>query len=156
MSPPATLHLLLCTVNGVAFGFDVEHVTAIAVPEAGVAPCRLLGMLGVQDGAAGRPALSTTSFVLSTRTRDGIRPIAVDDLEDIGEVDMAQLRPLPATVEPLALRTGIWAVWLRGPRMVFLLDPLRWAATPPAAPTSPAPSSAEPSSPSSPSSPSLL
>jgi len=111
------LTLLFFSLGGVRFACDADHAEALsAVGAAEEGAFRL-------DLALGYPSpVSYREPTVLTLKGEGERRVVIDALEQIAEVGLEEIRPLPALLEPLALKRGIWGVLPRAGALVLLLD----------------------------------
>lgn len=115
------LNLLLFTVGGVCCAVDAEQVD---------------GMSGYRDDESGnllwfhdllgfgcRDVTYRAPTVLSIKTA-GSRTcrVVIDNLEDIAEHSVSSIVPLPALLEPFAVKNGIWGVLKRENGLTLLVD----------------------------------
>jgi hypothetical protein len=122
MSDPAetALNLLLFTVGGVAFGCDADQAASIAA-------CREeqasdLFWFHEELGFRGAPVSYREPTTVTVRTGGQSYRVIIDALDEIVEFGRSDLQPLPALLEPFALRKGIWAVVRRKDKLVLLVD----------------------------------
>jgi len=123
MSGPgeSPLHLLLFSVGGVRFGVDLEQVSAMSAY--GGEQGEDLFWFHEEMAYGEEPVPYGSPTVIAIRTGDE-RPyrVIIDSMEDIASFSLHRIRLLPALVEPLALRRGIWGVLPRDGDLVLLVD----------------------------------
>ncbi len=116
----AVLQLVVFSTAGVSFGADAEQIAAIRehVPDAGEDPSRFLDEVLPSGGAL----RSSRSAILEVRAGDALHPVAVDRIEEIVEVGIGAIRPLPPLVARFVRDKGVWGVVPRGGKMLVLID----------------------------------
>lgn len=116
-----TLTLLLFAVGGVCCGVDVDQVDGIW-SLAGDAAAEQHWFHEVMDFSS-REVAYRLPTVLGIKTA-GARPyqVIIDEMEEIAEFSWSVITPLPALLEPYALRRGIWGVLRRAGQLVLLID----------------------------------
>lgn len=123
-APPA-LDLLSFAVGGVAFAVDAAAVAAVAGHDCGAGADDDLFWFDKEIGYGRANVAYRAPVVLSIRNRTRPYRVVVDELREVASVGLDAILPLPALVEPLAMRRGIWgALWHEG-GMVLLVDFLR-------------------------------
>ncbi len=115
------LNLLLFTVGGVCFAVDAEQVDGMSGYQTGESGNllwfhELLGF-GYRDVTYREPAVLAIKTVESGSCR-----VIIDNMEDIAEYSVSDIVPLPALLEPFAVRNGIWGVLKRDSVLTLLVD----------------------------------
>lgn len=128
-----TLDLLSFAVGGVAFAVDAATVAAVAFAadaavashERGEGEADDLFWFDEEIGYGRANVTYRTPVVLSIRNHARPYRVVVDELREVASVGLDAISPLPALVEPLALRRGIWGTFWHEGGMVLLVDFLR-------------------------------
>lgn len=123
---PPTLDLLSFAVGGVAFAADAAAIAGVANHEGGAAEDAADLFWFHDEIGYGRSHVAYRApVVLTIRNHARSYRVVVDELREVANVGLDEIRPLPVLIEPLALRRGIWGtVWQAG-SMVLLVDFLR-------------------------------
>lgn len=115
------LNLLLFSVGGVCFAVDAEQVDGMSGYAAEESDSLLWfhEMLGFGD----REVRYRAPTVLSVKTvACRTCQVVIDNMEDIAEYSVHDLAPLPALLEPFAIRNGIWGVLKRDTALTMMVD----------------------------------
>lgn len=122
---PGSAHVstLVCRVRGVGVGLDTDQLNGMTdVQRGGEGNCRLVTMhelFGLDAGDSRSYARPKVLFVKGGYTRDAQRiGVVVDEPEEIIEVPVDALRPMPA----LAARGALWAVAMMPQEMILMMD----------------------------------
>lgn len=122
MSAPVEirLNLMLFRVDGIPFGCDADQISRVdASPGTGDETLHWFH----RELGFPRPVDYHSPTALTVRGADpSPYRVVIDQLEQIAEVGLAEIRLLPAPVEPFALARGIWGVLPREGRLVLLVD----------------------------------
>lgn len=123
------LNLLLFTVGGICFAVDAEQVAGMAgyLPEESGNLFRFHELAGFGDREVSYRAPTVLS--LKTAVPEGCR-VLIDAMEDIAEYGVNDMCPLPALLEPFAVRHGLWGVLKRDSGLTMLVDFQRIAGLP--------------------------
>lgn len=123
------LNLLLFAVGGVCFAVDAEQVDGLS----GYFPEEQEGLLWFHEllRFGGKEAVYRAPTVLSIkRAGSGSCQVVIDNMEDIAEFNVSGIVPLPALIEPFAVRNGIWGVLKRDSALTLVVDFYRIANLP--------------------------
>jgi hypothetical protein len=126
MSTPGgtSLNLLLFSVGGVCFGTEADQIENMAAcnGEENDDLLRFHDLLNY-----GYDSITYSSPAIITIRTGGVSKyrVIIDSMEDIAEFSQNDIRPFPALLEPLALRSGMWGILHRNESMVLLVDFLR-------------------------------
>ena len=115
------LNLLLFTVGGVSFAVDAGQVGGMSgyLPEESGSLRWFHEVLGFN----GREVIYRAPTVLSVKgVESGSCRVVIDAMEDIAEYGLHDIAPLPALLEPYAIRHGMWAVLKRDTGLTMLVD----------------------------------
>ncbi|OGU06530.1 MAG: hypothetical protein A2075_08260 [Geobacteraceae bacterium GWC2_58_44] len=116
-----SLNLLLFSVEGIDFGIDAEQALGTAAYDGEEAPGLLWFHEELELPTASAVYLTPAIVTVGTRGGGEYRVI-IDAMQEITEFYLNELRPLPAIIEPFAMRKGIWGVLPRNGRLTLLLD----------------------------------
>jgi hypothetical protein len=116
LSLDRTLKLLVTRLGQESYALDAAEVDLLE-PLAGTpgGAVWLHDLLGYSRAPAYR-------MPLLARLRGHTGAVVLDGMDEILEVDLAALRPLPPLVERHTLRRGLWGVLPRAGDLLFLLD----------------------------------
>lgn len=123
------LNLLLFSVGGVSFAVDAEQVDSMS----GYAAEENDSLLWFHEmlGFSGKEVVYRAPTVLSVRTvACQTCQVIIDNMEDIAEYSVHDLAPLPALLEPFAIKNGIWSVLKRDNALTMMVDFYRIANLP--------------------------
>jgi hypothetical protein len=114
-----TLKLLVTRLGQEAYALDAAEVESLEAMGAPAGTPHAAVWLHDLLGYSGAPAYR---MPLLAKRRGHSEAIVLDGMDEILEVDLAALRPLPPLVERHALRRGLWSVLPRAGDLLFLLD----------------------------------
>lgn len=115
------LNLLLFAVGGVCFAVDAEQIDGMSEQqtEENDKLYRFHEMLGFD----GEDVVYRAPTVLSVKSAAaGTAQVLIDNMEDMVEFSVNDIVPLPALIEPFAIKNGIWGVLKRGGNLTLLVD----------------------------------
>lgn len=123
------LNLLIFSVGGVSCAVDTDQIESVRDYEPDdtgdlLWSHRLLGFDG-QEVCYRKPAV----LALKCSDAESLR-VVIDGMEDIADYGMEAMAPLPALLEPLAGKRGIWGVLRRNHGLTMLVDLCRAANRP--------------------------
>jgi hypothetical protein len=118
-SDEPVLNLLLFTVGGLRFGCDADQASAIASHQGEAAED--LHWFHEEMGF-GRAAAYRAPMAVTVKSAAKPYRVIIDSLDQIAEFSSRRIRLLPALIEPLALRKGIWGILVDQGQIVLLVD----------------------------------
>lgn len=115
------LRLLLFSAAGTRFGADADQIESICdfPPDAEVE-----NTIRLAEKPVCRHGLATGSplTVLKVRGKKVSYLVAVDRVEEIVEIGIGAIRPLPKLILPYTIKKGIWGAFPRGNELLLLID----------------------------------
>lgn len=117
------LELLLFRVNGVLFGSELHQVAGVFAPEENTSdkgePARLDDFFGKPSDSPGNRKFIKLKEESSGGSEWGF---LVEDPEDIANISIDDIRPLPAITEKLKSFKSIWGSFIYKDEIGLLLD----------------------------------
>lgn len=115
------LSLLLFSVGGVFFGIDADQIAEISAYKGEQAED--LFWFHEEIGYGDKTVTYNTPTIVTVGAgNDSSYRLVIDSMEDITEFGNNEIRLLPALLESLALRKGVWGVLPRAGKIILLLD----------------------------------
>jgi chemotaxis signal transduction protein len=116
-----SLNIIVFSVGDVVFGIDADHVAEIASYNGEDADDLLWVHKELVYGGMEVSYVSPTVLSIMTESEKLYR-LVIDNMKDISECSMADVRPFPALLEPFSLPYGLWGILSVQGTMILLLD----------------------------------
>lgn len=120
--PPEKLSVIVFTVQGVTMGADVSQVSELL--DVQDAEARQLSMTRLDDCIPFRATSASREprRALRVRTPRAARAIVVDAADEVADIAIDAIRPLPPLVASAGGSRALWGLATRGDEIVVLVD----------------------------------